>query len=64
MQVFSQAVAPPEGVTREGQVYWQVLGRPGTFDAEAVRREMGEPFASAKSPAREAAEPAYEFVEL
>ena len=64
VQVFSQAIAPPEGVKREGELYWQMLGRPGMYDAEAVRREMGEPFASARAPAREAAEPAYEFVEL
>jgi NADH-quinone oxidoreductase subunit G len=64
VQAFSQAIAPPEGVRREGEVYWQVLVRPGTYDAQAVRREMGEPFASVKAPSREVKEPAYEFVEL
>jgi anaerobic selenocysteine-containing dehydrogenase len=64
IQAFSAAIAPPEGARREGDVYYQVLGRPGLYNAEVVRREMGEPFASVKVPTREASEPAFEFVEL
>jgi NADH-quinone oxidoreductase subunit G len=64
IQAFSAAVPPPEGARREGDVYYQLLGRPGLYNAEIVRREMGEPFASVKVPSREANEPAFEFVEL
>jgi NADH-quinone oxidoreductase subunit G len=64
IQAFSAAIAPPEGARREGDVYYQLLGRPGLYNAEVVRREMGEPFASVKVPSREASEPASEFVEL
>jgi NADH-quinone oxidoreductase subunit G len=64
IQAFSAAVTPPEGTRREGDVYYQLLGRTGLYNAEIVRREMGEPFASVKVPSREANEPAFEFVEL
>ena len=64
IQAFSAAVAPPEGARREGDVYYQQLGRAGLYNAEIIRREMGEPFASVKVPSREANEPAFEFVEL
>ncbi len=64
IQPFTAAVAPPEGTTREGDVYWKLLGRKGLFNAEDVRAEMGEPFASIKLPTEHAAQPAPEFVEL
>jgi NADH-quinone oxidoreductase subunit G len=64
IQAFSAAVAPPDGARREGDVYYQLLGRTGLYTAEVVRREMGEPFESVKVPSREANEPAFEFVEL
>jgi NADH-quinone oxidoreductase subunit G len=64
IQPFAAAVAPPEGAVREGDVYYRMLGRAGLYNAESVRREMGDPFAFVKVPARDAHEPAYEFVEL
>jgi NADH-quinone oxidoreductase subunit G len=64
IQAFTAAVAPPEGARREGDVYYKLLGRPGLYNAEVVRGEMGEPFAAIQTPAREAAEPAFEFAEL
>ena len=61
------ALAPvpaPEGARRAGDVYYAILGRPGLYNADAVRTEMGEPFASVKLPAEKTNEPAFEFVEL
>jgi hypothetical protein len=48
----------------DGDVYWQLLGRTGRYSADAVRREMGEPFASVKLPEDAVPEPAFEFAEL
>ena len=62
--VVPRAIAPPEGVVREGDVYYRMLGRTGLYNAEIVRAEMGAPFAAVKVPARDAKEPAFEFVEL
>ncbi len=65
VQPFAAAVRPPEGARREGDVYHALLGRTGLYNAEDVRKEMGEPFASVKLPETTAAdEPAFEFVEL
>ena len=65
IQPFIAAVAPPEGVLREGDVYYRLLGRSAFFNAADVRAEMGEPFASvAPLSTGRKAEPAYEFVEL
>ncbi|HEY8665766.1 MAG TPA: 2Fe-2S iron-sulfur cluster-binding protein [Tepidisphaeraceae bacterium] len=64
LQHFSAAVPPPEGARREGDVYLSILGRPGLYNAAAIRREMGEPFAAVQIPSENAAEPAFEFVEL
>ena len=64
IQPFAAAVAPPEGARREGDVYYKLLGRSGFFNAQAVRGEMGEPFAAIKLPEANVAEPAPEFVEL
>jgi NADH-quinone oxidoreductase subunit G len=64
IQPFVSAVAPPEGIRREGDVYYKLLGRTGMYHAEQVRTEMGEPFASIKIPAESASAPAPEFVEL
>ncbi|WP_428939715.1 2Fe-2S iron-sulfur cluster-binding protein [Fontivita pretiosa] len=64
LQAFSAAVTPPAGAMREGDVYYRLLGRAGLYNAEAVRQEMGEPFASVKIPSERAEEPAFEFVEL
>ena len=63
VQVFVAAVRAPEGVVCEGSVYCQLLGRPG-YDAASVRKEMGEPFASAQIPQAQVKEPEMQFVEL
>lgn len=64
VQAFEVAVPPPEGASREGDAYYKLLGRKGFFNADAVRVEMGEPFASVKLPAVDVNEPVMEFVEL
>jgi NADH-quinone oxidoreductase subunit G len=64
IQPFAAAVAPPEDVRREGDVYRQLLGEKGLFNADAVRAEMGAPFAGLKLSSERAHEPALEFVEL
>jgi NADH dehydrogenase/NADH:ubiquinone oxidoreductase subunit G len=64
IQPFVAAVPPPDGVRRDGDVYFKLLGRAGLFNAEDVRKEMGAPFASVKLPSERAEEPAFEFVEL
>ncbi len=64
IQPFSAAVAPPEGVRKDGDVYLSMLGQKGLYHAEIVRTEMGEPFASVKMADHHAAAPAMEFAEL
>jgi NADH-quinone oxidoreductase subunit G len=64
LQAFVPSIPPPQGVKREGDVYLQMLGRTEMYNAEAIRKEMGEPFAGVEVPSEEAAEPAMEFVEL
>src|SRR5207249_11544088 len=64
IQPFAAAVMPPEGARREGDVYYKLLGRPGVYNADDVRAEMGEPFASVRLPTARAVEPVMEFVEL
>lgn len=64
LQHFSAAITPPQGVSREGDVYYTLLSRPGLYNAQVVRQEMGEPFASVPVPTVGAPEPAFEFVEL
>ena len=64
IQPFAAAVAPPEGVRREGDVFYHLLNRPGLYNAEVVREEMGEPFASVHLHADAGAEAAPQFVEL
>jgi hypothetical protein len=49
---------------REGDVYYKLLGRAGLYNADVVRAEMGEPFATIKLPDENVEEPAFEFVEL
>jgi hypothetical protein len=41
-----------------------LLGRTGTYNAADVRKEMGGPLAEITLPDENAAEPAFEFVEL
>ena len=66
IQSFQAAILPPEGVRPEAVVYFMLLGRTGYYTAQAIRSEMGEPFASVQAPLgkEETAEPAFEFAEL
>jgi NADH-quinone oxidoreductase subunit G len=64
LQVFGAAVIAPEGARREGDVYLAILGRPGLYNAAAVRKEMGDPFAAVSVPSSVKDEPAFEFAEL
>jgi NADH-quinone oxidoreductase subunit G len=64
IQPFTAAIRPPEGPRREGDVYMSLLGRTGMYNAAAVRKEMGEPFASIKLPSAKLEERSLEFVEL
>jgi anaerobic selenocysteine-containing dehydrogenase len=64
IQPFGAAIAPPEGTRREGDVYLNLLGRNELYNAQAIRREMGDPFASIKLETAKTAQPAFEFAEL
>ncbi|MGD1275885.1 MAG: 2Fe-2S iron-sulfur cluster-binding protein [Tepidisphaeraceae bacterium] len=64
IQPFEAAVPPPEGVMRDGQIYLSLLDRRGQYNAQLVRREMGEPFASVQATSRLVQSPATEFVPL
>jgi anaerobic selenocysteine-containing dehydrogenase len=64
IQPFTAAIAPPEGAMRDGDVYYKLLSRPGLYNAQVVRKEMGEPFASIQIGTEEAPAPAFDFVEL
>ena len=48
IQPFSAAIRPIEVRAREGDVYFGLMGWPGMYRAEDVRRQMGEPFALVK----------------
>jgi NADH-quinone oxidoreductase subunit G len=64
IQPFAAAIAPPEGVMRDGDVYLSLLARTGLYNAANIREGMGEPFASVKfSSEHEHAAP-MEFAEL
>jgi NADH-quinone oxidoreductase subunit G len=64
IQAFTAAIAPPHGARREGDVYLKLLGRSEMYNAELIRKEMGEPFAATVVPSENFAEPAMEFAEL
>lgn len=64
IQAFAAAIDPPAGAMREGDVYYRLLGRAGMYNAEVLRAEMGQPFASVEIPDSTAVEPAFEFAEL
>lgn len=64
LQAFSAAVPPPDGARREAEVYLAILEGPAYYQSAAVRREMGEPFASVELPRADAEEPAFAFEEL
>jgi NADH-quinone oxidoreductase subunit G len=64
IQPFNAAIAPPDGTRREGDVYYNLLNRQGMYNAEVVRKEMGEPFATVMLPAEEQTHAAPQFVEL
>jgi NADH-quinone oxidoreductase subunit G len=64
IQPFTAAIAPPEGVLREGDVYLSMLGRHGLYNAANIRKEMGEPLSMVTVPSEMRQAPASEFVEL
>jgi len=37
---FAQAIRPPAGVWPEGRLLWNMLGRRGLYDPQAIRREV------------------------
>ncbi|MFM8497795.1 MAG: 2Fe-2S iron-sulfur cluster-binding protein [Planctomycetia bacterium] len=39
-QSFGQAIKPPAGVWPEGRLYWNMLGRRGLYDPDAVRQQI------------------------
>jgi NADH-quinone oxidoreductase subunit G len=41
LQAFKWAIRPPQGVKADGQLYWQLLGRTGLYNAAAVLEEIG-----------------------
>jgi hypothetical protein len=41
-----------------------MLNRPGLYNAQVIRQEMGEPFASIQLPSDKQEAPAFDFVEL
>jgi predicted molibdopterin-dependent oxidoreductase YjgC len=64
IQPFLAAVAPPSGTRREADVYYYILGRAGLYNAQAIRKEMGEPFAEVHVAEDAEIEPAPQFVAL
>ncbi len=42
LQAFDWAVRPPQGVTVEGQMLWQLLEREGLYDPHRVRAELAD----------------------
>lgn len=40
LQSFDWAIRPPQGVMREGQLYWRLLGRTGLYPPRAVLAEV------------------------
>jgi anaerobic selenocysteine-containing dehydrogenase len=64
IQPFVAAIVPPEGVTRDGEIYLSLLDRAGLYNAAAVRKEMGGAFASVSLPAESTSLPVMEFAEL
>ncbi len=57
IQPFAAAIAPPEGVTRDGDFYLSLLGRAGLVQCRSHPQEMGEPFASVTLPSEHVAGP-------
>jgi anaerobic selenocysteine-containing dehydrogenase len=47
---FAAAIPPPDGSRREGDVYYRCSSEKALYNADVVRSEMGEPFASIKVP--------------
>ena len=45
LQSFKWAIRPPQGVKVEGQLYWQLLGKSGLYNASAVLEEIGREIA-------------------
>jgi predicted molibdopterin-dependent oxidoreductase YjgC len=53
LQSFKWAVRPPEGVMREGHLYWRLLGMPALYNARQVLDELARevPYFSAAAQA-------------
>ena len=64
IQAFDAAIPPPDGVRRDGDVYFYLLGRQGLYSAQQIRQEMGGDFANVQLPSHKVDEPAFEFAEL
>jgi NADH-quinone oxidoreductase subunit G len=45
LQSFRWAIRPPAGVLTEGQLYWQLLKKPGLYRAKAVLDDVSREFA-------------------
>jgi NADH-quinone oxidoreductase subunit G len=64
IQPFQAAVPPPEGVRRDGDVYLSLLGLTGLYNAQAVRQDMGGPFAAVRFASEESHNAPMEFVAI
>ena len=64
IQPFAAAIRPPDGARREGDVFYTLLEKRGLYNAQEVRREMGDPFESVMLPAEGESQAAPQFVEL
>ena len=64
IQPFAAAIAPPQGVRREADIYLALHGETGLFNADAIRARMGGPFASVALPTDQHEAAATHFVEL
>ena len=45
LQSFRWAIRPPAGVLTEGQLYWQLLKKPGLYRAKDVLGDIAREFA-------------------
>jgi NADH-quinone oxidoreductase subunit G len=64
IQPFTAAVPPLEGTRREGDVYLNLLSRREMYSADAIRKEMGEPFSAVTVEGPKVEESAFAFAEL
>jgi NADH-quinone oxidoreductase subunit G len=57
LQSFKWAIRPPAGVMVEGPLYWQLLGRPGMYNPQAVLNEVAAAIGYFSAAAGEAIPP-------